>query len=797
MNRFKFIPRNKFVAALCLFLFAALFLSGSTVARAETKPSNKNTVKKYSKKNSSKTKMRKKKRLRRKRSKSRFSRFSIPIPTPRTEEEFEENAEKREDWFNFQRTYPFSDVPVDARKKAWEKRPKNARAANGVELAAWQPIGPLSTNSYFPNNWGLTSGRINAVAVSRSNPQLILIGAATGGIWRSIDGGANFTPTSDNQVDLAVGSIAFAPGDDSIAYAGMGDNDGGYLGSGVLKSTDGGQTWTRISNNSLPAPGRIARILVDSVNPNRVYAAQYASRNGNSTFSSGFWISNDGGISWVKTLVGLPRDAVVHPTQANNTLYVAMSRVDSPSSGALGAAGGVFKSTDSGQTWARVYTSPFPSISNIKIAVTPGAPQNLYVLVGSGATVRVETSIDEGANWTNRASAFDTGQIGYNCYLFVHPTNPNTIYVGTRDLWRSLDGGVTYSNMTGNFSTTGGYTPTAAKSHPDQHNFYISDTNPNLIYIANDGGIFKSTDGAATFQSLNKTLNLTMFTSLATHPTDPTRTYGGTQDNGTQKRTGASSWREFRTGDGGQTIIDPVDSSIVYTTYTYNTVYRNNSNGDSFGGTIGNDTMFADAGTADRSSFYPPFVNNGVNSTLYFGTYRLFISDSRGVSWTSPGGTTDLTNGGGDTLSAIGVGSLNANILYTGSAQGKVMVSKDAGLTWTQANSGLPVRFIKSIKVSSTDSNIAYLTVSGYDSAHIFKTVDAGTTWTNVSGNLPNIPTNTILLDPLNPKMLYAGTDIGIFRSMNDGNTWETFNSGLPPTIITALKHLRKSYQVF
>ncbi|HXG82794.1 MAG TPA: FG-GAP-like repeat-containing protein [Pyrinomonadaceae bacterium] len=782
MNSFKFVRRNKIAFCLSLLLFAALFLNGFTDTRAQTKPTNKTAVKKHSKKKSSKIQTPKKKRLKRKGAKKKFARLSYRIPTPRTEEESEENAEKRQDWFDFQRTYPFNEIPVDARKKAWEKRPKDAKGTNGLEVSAWQPIGPLSTNSYFPNNWGLTSGRVNAVAVSPSNPQLILIGAATGGIWRSVDGGANFAPTSDNQVDLAVGSIAFAPGNPSIVYAGMGDKAGtSYLGTGVLKSTDGGQTWTRVSGSTLPAPGSITKIEVDAADPNRVYVAQYASRSGASIFSSGFYISNDGGVTWTRTMTGLTRDLIVHPSQPN-TLYLAMTRVD-PSTSPFGATGGVFKSTDAGRTWTRIYTSPFSTTSNIKIAATPAAAQNLYVLVGSGSTVRVETSTDEGANWTNRASAFDTGQFSYNCYLFVHPTNPNTIYVGTRDLWRSVDGGATYGNVTNNFSVSGSYSPRVSKSHPDQHHFYISPTDPNLVYIANDGGLWRSTDGLNTLQSLNATLNLTMFTSLATHPTDASRTYGGTQDNGTQKRTGAQSWTEFSTGDGGQTVIDPVDPSIVYTTYVYNDVHRYNSNGDSYGGKIGSNTTFA----TDRSAFYPPFVGNGVDSTLYFGTYRLYASSNRGGAWLAPSGDNDLTNGGSDTLSAIGVGRSNANILYTGSAQGKVMVSKDAGLTWTSANANLPVRFIKSIKVSLTDSNTAYLTVSGYNSGHIFKTVNAGTTWTDISGNLPNIPTNTLLIDPLNANTLYVGTDIGIFRSTTDGGTWESFNAGLPPAIITAL----------
>lgn len=705
--------------------------------------------------------------------------LDAPIPTPQREEEFEGDVEQRRQWFLFQRTFPFDKVPEDARRKAFLSRPTDAKSGNSPTALQWQQIGPRPTTSAFPNNWGLTSGRINAVAVSPSNANLVLIGAATGGVWRSTDGGATFNATSDSQVDLAVGSIAFAPSNNSIVYAGMGDVDGGYLGTGVLRSTDGGVTWTRVSNTTLPSPGTIAKIEVDPTDPNRVYVAQFLLRSGSSFFSSGFFLSTDGGVNWTKTFSGLPRDLVRHPTSAN-IIYLSAVRFD----GGTPSTGGIWKSTNSGTSWTRVYTSPFASLANIKIAVTPAAPQNLYVLAGDGGSARVEVSTNEGGSWTNRGSNFDVGQFGYNCYLFVHPTNTNTIYVGTRDLWRSTDGGTNYTNITNNFTITGNYNPGSARAHPDQHHFYISPTNPNTIYVANDGGVWKSTDGAGTFSSLNSSLALTMFTSYDMHPTDASRSYGGTQDNGTQKRTGSQNWREFISGDGGQTFVDPLDPSIVYTTYIYRDIYRFTNNGDAFSAQIGNDATFA----GDRTAFYPPFVGNDLNSNLYFGTYRLYVSTNRGASWTAPGGATDLTFGGG-TLSAIAVARSNTNVIYTGASDGRVMVSSNGGANWTDRTAGLPQRFIKSIRISPTDPNTAYLTVSGYSSGHVFKTTNAGANWTDLSGNLPDIPTNALLIDPRpgNSNTLYVGTDIGVFRSTVGGTTWETFNTGLPPTIISEL----------
>jgi photosystem II stability/assembly factor-like uncharacterized protein len=647
----------------------------------------------------------------------------------------------------------------------------------------WQPIGPNPTDSYFPNNWATTSGRINAVAVSPADPQIVLVGAAVGGVWRSNDGGANFTAVTDAQVDLAVGSIAFAPSNPSIVYAGMGDKGSVYLGSGVLKSTDAGQTWTRVNNTSLPLLGRISKIMVDPSDPNRVYVAQYSYQQGNTSFASGFFISTDGGVSWQKTLSGLPRDMVMHPTQPN-VLYMAVQRHDAAP---LPSSGGVFKSVNSGQTWTRVYTSPYATTSNMKVAVTPAAPESVYVLVGTTtapASARVEISTNGGETWTNKASNFDVGQLSYNFYLFVHPTDVNTLYVGTRDLWRSTDGGTSYTNITRSFTLTGGYTPTQSKAHPDQHHFYISPTNPATMYLANDGGLWKTTDNLATLQNLNSSLSLTMFVSLAVHPEFTGRVYVGTQDNGTQRRSNnGMRWKEFSTGDGGQTVVDPLDPSIVYTTYVQHYVDRFSNNGDNYFGQIGGPSTFAN----DRVAFYPPLVGNEVNSNIYFGTYRLYVSTNRGAGWTAPGGTFDQTFGGSDVLSAIAVAKSNLNIIYSGSAQGRAMISTDAGATWTQITNGLPTRFIKSIVVSPTDPNTAYLTVSGFGSGHVFKTTNGGSNWTDISGNLPDIPANTILIDPRNANTLWIGTDVGVFRSTVGGNTWESFNQGMPPALVTEI----------
>jgi photosystem II stability/assembly factor-like uncharacterized protein len=793
-------------APVALLLILCL-LGASIASSARANVSSQKTSNDKSKKQTRKTKKNKQRereeRAERKRGKKRDAREAFD--EGREEGEEGEDPDARLNWFFYQRMYPTMTLPVEARRRAWEARPLGEYEKGGKgrvsPLAAsqvWRSIGPAPVTSFFNEFWGASSGRINVVAIAPNNPNLILVGGATGGIWRSADGGATFVPTSDDQVDLAVGSIAFAKSNPQIVYAGMGDVYGPYVGTGVLKSTDGGQTWTRVSNSTLPAPGTIVKVDVDPNNPNRVYAAQFnypdVSTGGN--FASGFFVSNDGGANWTKTLSGLPRDFAISPNNSN-TIYLAMRRVDSNG----GSQPGLYKSTDGGANWTNAYTAPYDAttLRDIRVTVTPANPQRIYVYLGRRnptAEVRVIVSNDGGANWTDKGGeGIDSGQFGYNTYIFADPSNADTVYVGARDVFKSTDGGGSWTNITKTFSSTFSYQPTSGLVHSDQHFLTFAPNNSNTIYVANDGGLYRSTDAGATFRSLNATLSLSQFVGIAIHPTDATITYGGTQDNGTQRRTrGASGaaltnnlWNEFQTGDGGRCVVNAADPSTVFVTYIYGSIYRYRSNGDSYDGVVGRNATFGEDESSPRIAFYPPFVGNGVDQKLYFGTWKLYISSDLGDNWSDPSGGKDLTKGGGDVLNAIGVARSNTNVIYTGSVQGAAMVSQDGGKNWTEITNGLPDRSITSITVDSTNPAIAYLTVSGYGTGHVFKTTNYGAAWTDTSSNLPNIPTSAFLIDPSSAQTLYAGTDIGIFRSTDGGGSWANFSNGMPPVVIMAL----------
>jgi photosystem II stability/assembly factor-like uncharacterized protein len=645
---------------------------------------------------------------------------------------------------------------------------------------------------------GVTSGRINAIAVSPADPNIILVGSSSGGIWRSGDGGATFVATSDSQVDLEVGSIAFAPSSPNIVYAGMGDLAGGLLGHGVLKSMDAGQTWTRVDNSSLHEPGLVAGIGVDPANPNLVYLAQYDYLSGSTAFAGGFYRSTDGGVNWTRTLGGLPSDLAVDRANAG-TLYLGMRRVDSPS----GQPPGIYQSTDDGNNWKAVLPFTFANgAGTTKVAIAPSNSQMLYAYYGGfPATgpeqILFQASSDGGATWNPRSlSGVDSAQFGYNTYITVDPAAPGTVYLGSRDVYKTIDGGLNWRNLTLNYAPSGPtgslvFQPDKATSHSDQHVVAFSPVDSSHLYIGNDGGLWGSNDGGNTCQSLNSTLSLVQFYSIAGHPTDAGLTFGGTQDNGSQKQiASAAQWKLVITGDGGYCFVDPLDPSILFTTYVNGTIFRFIADGDKFDKTVGTNKIFGESDSAPRISFIAPFTSDGVHDVLYFGTWRLFISTDRGNSWIAPGGTLDLTKGvstsGSDVLSALGVGPANPSVIYTGSAQGRAMVSKDGGATWTDVSQGLPNRHITAITVSPSDSNTAYLTVSGYGTSHVFQTSNAGASWADISGNLPDIPTDSLLVDPTNPNILYAGTDIAIFASTSGGYHWAPFSTGLPPTIIRA-----------
>ncbi|HEX6640630.1 MAG TPA: hypothetical protein VF215_05930 [Thermoanaerobaculia bacterium] len=703
-------------------------------------------------------------------------RSAVPLEPP----EPEDKGEARERWFYEQRAYPFDAIPADARRAALAQlqRERPSIASEAAATSTWRVIGPQPVGTRWP--WSAATGRVKALAISPANPDIVLAGSSSGGIWRSIDRGQTFVPVTDDQADLAVGSIAFAPSDPNIVFAAMGSD---FLGTGVLRSDDAGAHWHLVSGASYGTRGTAPRMIVDPVNPNRLWVAQYSRLNQQSgtVFSSGILASEDGGVSWATRFAGLTHDLVALPGGVT-TFLAGIARDDRGG----GGNAGIYRSINGGVSWSLVVDAGEGASALPSLAVTPAAPQRVYshmsIDTQGERTYRFLVSNDGGATFV------DLPAVGLpherSVYTRVDPRNADVIYVGLRDLYRSNDGGLTFTNLTKGYTAAERFDPAHSTSHVDQHSIAFHPTDGRILYIGNDGGVFRSEDRGETFTSLSGALSLVQAYGIAAHPTDPATLFLGTQDNGLERRDANGQWRELITGDYGSILFDSADPDRFATNYVRGYLMEFGDRGESYINDLASNETFGE-GETQRIAFIAPFEQSLATNTLYFGTYRLFASHDFGSTWNAPAGTLDMTKGSGDTLSAIGVSETHANVLYTGSNRGRVMMTRDAGLTWTDVTTGLPNRAVRAIALDRANADIAYVAFSGYAAPHVWKTRNGGATWEKLDRGLVDTPVNALLIDPSDPNVVYAGTDLGIFRLDDTAAQWEYFSNGLPPVIVT------------
>lgn len=686
-------------------------------------------------------------------------RTAAPIPPPPVE-----NGAARERWFYEQRAYPFDAIPADMRRNALRAVQRMRLAGDAINsdvaaLPTWRAVGPLPVLVDWP--WLAATGRVKALAVSRVNPDVVLAGSSSGGIWRSTDAGRTFAPVSDDHADLAVGAIAFAPSNPNLVYATMGSD---FLGTGVLRSDDAGARWRLVSGPTFGTRGATTRIVIHPSNPERLWVAQYSRLAASgSLFSSGVLESTDGGVTWTRRFAGLPSDLVALP--GGTTLLAGMHRVDQ----AGGGSPGIYRSADGGQTWTQVLDLVDDNVQP-RLGITPAAPQRVYAYsigyTNEGPQQRFAVSDDGGLTWSDRAAE---GLAKHPAvFVSVDPADPNVVYVGMYDLYRSLDGGQTFVNVTKGYTPDERFDPASSTSHVDQHSLAFHPLDASTFYLGNDGGVFLSHDRGTSFESLSGTLSLVQAYGIAAHPTDPAVLYLGTQDNGLERRAPDGRWRELLTGDYGSIVFDNDDPAVFLSNYVYDAIIAFRD--DRYVGYANSPTQFSPG----PYPFIAPFEHLRSTNGLYFGTWRLFRSPDFGRTWTAPAGELDLTKGNGDTLSAIGV---SGDVLYTGSSRGRVMRSYDNGATWTDVTKGLPDR---SARAFAIDGDVAYAGFSGYATDHVFVTRDGGASWQALREGLPDIPVNALLL---RKPYLYAGTDIGVFRW--DGERWTYVSQGMPPVIVT------------
>ena len=672
------------------------------------------------------------------------------------------------DWFEMQRAYPFSEIPLDERLNSIEYV-KNNFTTDYSPSTDWVLAGPINVE-----------GRITTIAIHPTIPQIVYAGCANGGLWKSTNFCQTWTSVFDGQNTSSIGAIAIDPVNPEIIYCGTGEANSlrsHYPGTGIFKSTNGGLNWTF---KGLPNSYNIGGIAINPFYTSEVYVAVLgAGRKKNP--ERGLYKSTNGGDTWNLSLfiadsVGAI-DVVLNP-QSPTIVYAAMwerlRREDFIKYG--GVKSGLYISSNSGANWLPV-SNGFPAndatLGRISLDISESSPNIIYALLAytNGNTRGLYKTSDGGNSWTvvNSSAGNSSNYAWFNRICKVNPSNPNNIYVGGLYMNISNNGGTSFGGSIDN--------------HVDQHAVAFAKSNPNFVVIGNDGGIEYSTNGGSTWTE-SLTLPVTQFYAGDINYTNPVDIMGGTQDNGTNRTTNGAlnNWVDIYGGDGFYCLYDYQNPQRMYVESQNGYVGRSTNGGASFlSGTSGLDLTYTNWST--------PFVMDKTNPLiLYLGTYKVFRTANGMQSWTAI--SPDLANGhivNLGTITTVDVSKSNPNVIYAGTDDANVWVTTNGGGNWTKINSGLPNRWVTRVTIHPDSANICYVSLSGYkidtSGAHIYKTTNYGATWINKGGNLPDAPVNDIIVDPRKSSNLYIATDLGVMVSYNDGNFWQILGGGLPSYI--------------
>lgn len=651
----------------------------------------------------------------------------------------------------------------------------------GIALSTttWTPVGPapLSNGS---------AGRITGLAADPANPNIIYAAAAGGGVWKTVDGGAAWLPLTDAQSTLFTGAVAVAPSNTSVIYAGTGEANGSalsYYGRGVLKSTDGGTTWT-LTGNSVFDRKSISQIVVDPANPSIAYAAVTANGVNGVTTGTGIYKTVDGGTTWNNTTGAVSttapfNDLDIDPTNGQR-LYCAV--------GGGVAASGVYVSTNGGTSWALVgggLTSG-TGVGSARIAMAPSNTQVLYTSLAAtnGNLLSFWTSTNGGGAWTQLSATpnYLGGQAAYDSTLIVDPRNPNVVYAG------GASGGNSFiETSNGGLGWTDISTANVGTSPHARHHGIAFDANGRLL-DGNDGGVWRLDNpapGSVVWTPINGNLQNNEVLGVTLDPTTSGNAFAASQDNGVAQYGGNTIWTVRDGGDGGIVRLNAQAPNQVFRQVPSASIGGNNNffRVSNDGGATWS-SQITGISTADPQNTYAPLTQDPSNGAhLFYGTNRVYettVTAAGVASWTaisatnSPGWTTTAN------INAIGYSPANTSTVYA-NAGGHIYVTTDHGATWNAkdpATAGV-ASAVSSILVDPASASTAYLTTTAFGLAHVYKTIDGGTTWNAFATGLPDLATYSIAYNAAQTA-LYVGNDNGVYVSTNGGTSWAPMGVGLP-----------------
>ncbi len=666
------------------------------------------------------------------------------------------------------------------------------------------------------------SGRVAAIDVVESNPNIMYVGAATGGLWKSTSGGIAWKPIFDNQATSSIGAVAVCQANPSIVWVGTGEgnvrNSAG-VGYGIYKSMDGGETWQWLG---LEKTERIHRIILHPSDPNIAYAAAMGN-TWSENDERGVYKTVDGGKSWKKILFVNNKtgcgDLVIDPKNPSKLFASMWEHRRYPwffNSG--GAGSGIYVTHDGGETWNKLTEKdgmPKGDLGRAGVAISYSNPDVVYALVEAKKSALLRSD-NGGATWrTVNNTTNIAARPFYFCDIRVDPDNENRVYNMFTIVTVSNDGGKTFQTLIPYNSV-----------HPDHHALWIHPKNGAFMVNGNDGGIAISYDRGATWRFVEN-LPLAQFYHVSVDNETPYHIYGGLQDNGSWR--GPSSvwenggiknyhWDEVCFGDGFATVPDPKDASIGYAMWQGGNLVRFNVK------------------TGERKSIRPAPPsedvklrfnwNSGISidpfdaATVYYGSQFLHKSTNRGDSWTiiSP----DLTTNDKDkqqqdesgglsrdvtaaenhcTILTIAPSAVKQGVIWVGTDDGNVQLTEDGGKTWKNVVGNIPnvpkATWCPHIEASKFDAGTAYVVFDDHRRGNwktfVFKTTDYGKTWTDLTKSTPvGLPKNapwgfahTIEQDPVKKDLLYLGTEFGFFVSLDDGKSWMKWTHGFPTVPVT------------
>lgn len=681
----------------------------------------------------------------------------------------------------------------------------------------WQFLGPLNI-----------SGRMTDVEVvaPKGKHYTIYVAGASAGVWKTQNEGTTWEPIFEHAPSTSIGDVTLAPSNQNIIWIGTGEANifrSSMAGAGVFKSLDAGKTWQHMG---LAGTHTIPRIVIHPKNPDIVYVAA-SGHEWTDNPDRGVFKTIDGGNTWKKVLYINKKtgaiDLVMDPTDPN-TLYAATwqrrrKKWNDPRSENSYSGSGIYKTVDGGENWKPINNGlPEPKFrGRIGIDICRSKPNVLYAFVDNyevigewpegeldsygrpkmgmikGATI-FRTN-DKGTNWfqvsqdnqyMQRLSATYGWVFGQ---IRVDPNNENKIYVMGLALNVSDDGGKNFRPLRG--------------MHGDHHGLWIDPANSDYMVNVNDGGVAITYDGGKNWRTFYKNLPLVQFFNVMYDMDTPFRVYGSIQDHGSYRGVvdlskgrnsiPAVEWEEAPGGEGSSHAIDPTDPSVVYSAGFYGTISRT----DLKTGIRKSIVPKPNKGESNyRGQWVAPFIISPHNPRIiYHGMNYLFRSMNRGDTWEriSPDLTYNHKDKMGDipfqTIFAISESPLKFGLIYVGTDDGKVLVTKNSGTTWTEIMAGLPYRkWVSRIVASAFDIGTVYMTQNGKRdddfSAYVWKSTNFGNTWQDISGNIPCGPVNVIREDPKNKNVLYVGTDLGVYISINQGKKWHILCRNLPTTFV-------------